>query len=119
MEFRMTADDIRAAAQYNAEMDHQPSAIITGAGRGIGRATAIELARRGYRLMLVARSADQLAETAQLAGNGVAMAADVSRPEQVDQLVAQAAKAFGRIDAVVHCAGFAPVRTVEQMTLDE
>jgi NAD(P)-dependent dehydrogenase (short-subunit alcohol dehydrogenase family) len=104
-------------------MEQQPAAIVTGAGRGIGRATAVELARRGYRLMLVARSAEQLAETAQLANNdsamAIAMAADVRRPEQVEQLVTHAVKAFGRIDAIVHCAGFAPVRTLEQTSLDE
>jgi NAD(P)-dependent dehydrogenase (short-subunit alcohol dehydrogenase family) len=98
------------------------SAIITGAGRGIGRATAIELAARGYRLMLVSRSADQLDETARLCkfpDGCIAFAAGVTRAEQVEQIVARAEKAFGRIDAVIHCAGLAPVRTVEEMCLAE
>ena len=43
-------------------------ALITGASRGIGRATAIELGKRGYRLALVARSSADLEETARLAG---------------------------------------------------
>lgn len=101
-------------------MNH-PSAIITGGGRGIGRATAIELSARGYRLMLVARSADQLDETARLCKSteAVAFAADVTRHEQVDQLVARAEKAFRRIDAIIHAAGVAPVRSVEQMSIEE
>jgi NAD(P)-dependent dehydrogenase (short-subunit alcohol dehydrogenase family) len=44
----------------------KPVAIVTGAGRGIGRATAVELSRRGYAVVLVARTESQLNETAKL-----------------------------------------------------
>jgi len=99
-----------------------PAAIVTGAGRGIGRAAAIELARRGYCTALAARSADELAQTAELAGEvspaGIhhrAIVTDVTQPAQVDALIQGAMAAFGRIDAAVHCAGLAPAVPVEKM----
>ncbi len=95
-----------------------PVAMITGAGRGIGRATAMELAKR-YRLALIARSADELAETARLCGQGETIAADVGRAELVEQAVERTLSRFGQINALVHCAGVAPMRSVEEMTLDE
>lgn len=94
-------------------------AIITGAGRGIGRAAAIELARRGYQLSLASRSQEQLAETARLAGSGAVIPTDVTDPRQVDGLIEKTRSEFSRIDAVVHCAGLAPSVTVERMTDDQ
>lgn len=91
-------------------------AIITGAGRGIGRATALELARRGYRLALAARGALDLDETARLAGGALCVPTDVTDPEQVDRLVGLTLERFGRIDAVVNCAGLAPVRSIAEMS---
>jgi len=94
-----------------------PVAIITGAGRGIGRAAALALAEAGYRLALAARTGDELAETARLAGRADSLVrpTDVTREEQVDALVRSALDAFGRIDAVVHCAGVAPAVSVADM----
>jgi 3-oxoacyl-[acyl-carrier protein] reductase len=97
----------------------EPVAIITGAGRGIGRATALELGRRGYRLALAARRADDLDETARLAGDALCCPTDVSDPAAVERLVRQALDRFGRIDAVVNNAGLAPVRPIAQMSPDE
>lgn len=91
-------------------------AMITGAGRGIGRAAAVELAQRGCRLTLAARSEQQLAETVRLAKTGIAIPTDVTDPRQVDSLIERTIAEHGRIDAVVHCAGLAPSVTVEQMT---
>jgi 3-oxoacyl-[acyl-carrier protein] reductase len=93
-----------------------PVALITGAGRGIGKATAMELARRGYQLALAARSTEQLKETAESVSAGFVLPTDVSDPKQVDSLIAKTVEKYGRIDAVVHCAGVAPTVTVEQMT---
>ena len=92
-------------------------AIITGAGRGIGRATAVELARRGYRLARAARSVDDLNETARLAGGKAAcFPTDVTDATQVDRLARQTLERFGRIDAVVNNAGLAPVRSIAEMS---
>ena len=94
-------------------------AIITGSGRGIGRATALELSRRGYRLALVARGADNLNETARLAGGALCCPADVTDPRQVDRIVEQTLGRYGRIDAVVNNAGLAPVRPIREMSPEE
>lgn len=97
-----------------------PVAIITGAGRGIGRAGAIELARRDYRLVLVSRTASELQRTAALCGGTCQIvAADVGLAETADRVVQQAMSNFGRVDAMVHCAGLALMRTIERMTPQE
>ena len=98
-----------------------PVAIITGAGRGIGRATARELAGLGYRLSLASRNPDGLNQTADLAGRDQChcVATDVTDPAQVDRLVRQTLDRFGRIDAVVNNAGLAPVQPLAEMTPGE
>lgn len=95
---------------------HPSVAIITGAGRGIGRATAIELGKRGYKLSLASRSEAQLAETVRLTGSGTRVPTDVTNARQVDSLIETTMAQHGRIDALVHCAGYAPAVPVEQMT---
>ena len=97
----------------------RPVAIITGAGKGIGRATAVALGGKGYELVLVARTEADLTETATLAGGGMIAVADVSELDQIRRVVADTIKRFGRIDALVNNAGFAPMRLIEQMSLAE
>jgi NAD(P)-dependent dehydrogenase (short-subunit alcohol dehydrogenase family) len=96
--------------------NNQPTAIIAGAGRGIGRATAIALARQGYRLVLVSRSETELEETARVAGDGLVVPTDVSDPSAVETLIRAMLDQFGRIDAVVNCVGVAPVRSIAEMS---
>lgn len=101
-------------------MMQQPVALIVGAGRGIGRAAAVELGRRGYRLSLASRSPAELEETNRLAGGGgLVVEADVSRADDVARLVAGTVETHGRLDAIVHCAGLAPVRSIVAMTVEE
>src|SRR5438045_156931 len=83
-------------------------ALITGAGRGIGRAAAQELASHGYRLALLARTEKDLRETQQQAQESIIIPADVADPIQVGRAVSRCAETFGRLDAIVHCAGSAP-----------
>ncbi len=95
-------------------------AIITGAGRGIGRATAVELARDGFHVVLAARNEDALNQVARAIGkNALVVRTDITRPDEVDRLVAHTLKVHGRIDAIVNNAGLAPVRPIAQMSVDE
>jgi 3-oxoacyl-[acyl-carrier protein] reductase len=84
-------------------------ALITGSSRGIGLATAKAFAAEGCRLVLSARSAQQLAEAeAGLRASGVSVAsrvADVSQPEEAASLVQAAVTAFGGIDILVNNVG--------------
>jgi len=98
---------------------NRPTAIITGAGRGIGRATAVELSRRGWAVALVSRSADELNATAKLCEESLVAAADVSRFESLEGVVKATLDRFGRIDAIVNNAGLAPLKPFQEMSNDE
>src|ERR1041384_422747 len=94
-------------------------AIVTGAGGGNGRATPQLLSKNVYRVALVGRTAQTLEETAQSIADPLVLAADITDVVQVDAVVQQVLEKWGRIDALINNAGYAPIRTVEQMTTDE
>lgn len=80
-------------------------ALVTGAGRGLGRGCALELARAGARVVLVARTESELVEAAAEAGNGaVPLVADVTDPSEVWRVVSQAAE-LGDLGVLVASAG--------------
>jgi NAD(P)-dependent dehydrogenase (short-subunit alcohol dehydrogenase family) len=85
------------------------TAIVTGAGRGIGRAIAVTLAEAGADVAVVARTRDQIEETARLIrkmGRGaLPVSLDVSREEQVNEGVEQVLSKFGKIDILCSNAG--------------
>ena len=85
------------------------AALVTGASRGLGQAMALALAEAGCDLAVNARSADSLAEVSKkiqrLGRKAVPVAGDVSEEAQVEQVIAAAVKAFGRIDILVNNAG--------------
>lgn len=88
---------------------HGRVVAITGASAGIGRATALHLAREGAAVVLSARRADRLAElAAAITGDGgraLAVAGDVTSESDMRALVAQAITQFGRLDAMICNAG--------------
>jgi NAD(P)-dependent dehydrogenase (short-subunit alcohol dehydrogenase family) len=89
-------------------------AIITGGGRGVGRATALALAEAGADVVIAARSSraiDAVAEEVRArGGQALAIPTDVSDPASVDLLVLQTLRASGRIDVLINSAGvLAPI----------
>ena len=90
--------------------DQPPSALVTGASRGIGRAIAERLAAAGFALTLSGRHPDQLDEVARsLAGGAAApgvVAADMTSEDDVRRLAQRHAGQFGSLDLLVLCAGF-------------
>jgi short-subunit dehydrogenase len=96
--------------------------IVTGAGHGIGRATATALAARGALVTVVDRDSSAGCEIAAQIG-GTSLTVDVADPGHAEQVVAQTLATFGRIDAVVANAGIGyvgpfaamPVETIESM----
>ena len=85
------------------------SAIVTGAGRGIGRAIALAYAREGARLALAARTAAELDEVAgevqALGASALVISTDVADQDQVDRMVSQVVDAYSTVDVLVNNAG--------------
>ena len=86
-------------------------AIVTGAGRDIGRAIAVDFAQRGAKVVVNYRSNEAdadgtLAEIAAVGGTAVKIKADVTKADEVETLVAQTREAFGgKIDILANVAG--------------
>jgi len=84
-------------------------AVITGAGRGLGRAMAVRLARSGANVVAAARTLSQLEETAvevqKLGRRCLIIPTDVAVSEQVNAMVAAALDEFGRVDVLINNAG--------------
>jgi NAD(P)-dependent dehydrogenase (short-subunit alcohol dehydrogenase family) len=102
-------------------------AIVTGAGGGLGRAHALELARHGARV-LVNELADRPAaasaqgvvdEIRRLGGEARAFTGDVTRPDEMEAMAQDACATWGRIDILVNNAGILRDRTFAKMSLDE
>ena len=99
-------------------------AIVTGASRGIGRAIALELADFGAKVVVnyasSSNAADELVEKI-ISGGGeaIAIAADVSKPEQIDTLVKTVMDRWGRIDVLVNNAGITRDTVMLRMKLED
>src|SRR3954454_631598 len=96
-------------------------AVVTGGGRGLGRAIAGGLAQHGAHLVICGRNAETLQATAAgLGGEVLTHAADVSREADVLSLRDATLARFGRIDVLVNNAGVNPIfKGIEKTTLDE
>src|SRR5271170_5102413 len=100
------------------------SVLITGASSGIGEELAVQLAQAGTKLTLTARRADRLETLAQkIADAGqsrpIIAVRDVTRDGDLERFVANATRAFGKLDVVFANAGFGVVATLKKLTLDD
>jgi NAD(P)-dependent dehydrogenase (short-subunit alcohol dehydrogenase family) len=99
-------------------------ALVTGAGSGIGRATAMALLDEGYSVVLAGRRRDALDRTVAEAGaagaRALAVPADVTDPDSVAALFAATQSAFGRLDLLFNNAGTgAPAIPLEDLTIEQ
>ncbi len=83
-------------------------AIITGAGRGLGRASAVEMAREGAHLAILSRTAPGIEATSRMVeevgGKALSLKADISKPKDVEEAVDRARSHFGKIDILMNNA---------------
>jgi len=98
-------------------------ALVTGAGRGIGKAIAIVLGSAGCRVILAARSHDQLEEVRREIerrnGDAAAVACDLIHDNEIDKLVSQSAQYFGAIDILVNNAGWGKRASVLKAKIED
>ncbi len=97
-------------------------AIITGGGRGIGRATALTFAKEGASIAVVARTESEIESVARevkgLGANAIAIKTDVSDEDQVEAMAQKVLDEFGRIDMLVNSAGVAIHARVQDIKTD-
>jgi NAD(P)-dependent dehydrogenase (short-subunit alcohol dehydrogenase family) len=97
--------------------------VVTGASRGIGRATARMLCEEGASVLLVARSEERLLEAADECaaaghangGQAESLACDVREPQAAERIVSEAGQRFGQLDVLVNNAGTAKWRDLDQV----
>ncbi|TCR75578.1 NADP-dependent 3-hydroxy acid dehydrogenase YdfG [Rhizobium sp. BK376] len=97
--------------------------VVTGAGRGIGHATALHLAKRGAYVVLGARSEAEIAALAAdietTGGQAIWRATDVTRRADLDALVDLACTRFGRLDVIVNNAGIGPISRFDALQVND
>lgn len=102
---------------------HEQVIVITGASSGIGLVTARQAARRGARVVVVARNEHDLeravANIRRSGGRAVHVVADVSDPEQVERVAAAAVAEFGRIDAWVNNAAVSMYGRIMDLSIED
>jgi NAD(P)-dependent dehydrogenase (short-subunit alcohol dehydrogenase family) len=98
------------------------TAVVTGAGSGIGRAVALALLADGYHVALAGRRPEAIAETAALAAAGdraLAVPTDVTRPDAVSALFARVRDAWGRLDLLFNNAGAGASAPFEDLAVEQ
>jgi 3-oxoacyl-[acyl-carrier protein] reductase len=98
-------------------------AVVTGAGRGIGRAIAVRLAQSGCRVVLVARSLPQLEEVQKevlsLAGEALSMPTDLTRDEDINRLLEKTHKTWGSVDILINNAGWGKKAAIVRAKIED
>jgi NAD(P)-dependent dehydrogenase (short-subunit alcohol dehydrogenase family) len=94
-------------------------AVMTGAGRGIGKVTAKLFAAEGAKLLVADISGAEAETAAEIGAAAVPFHLDVTREDEVEAMFAAALKAFGRVDASVHVAGPLGGRRGDEVTVEE
>jgi len=100
------------------------TAVVTGAGSGVGQSAAVALARDGWRVAIIGRREAALKETASLAGADakrlVICPCDISNPGAVDKMAAQVRSEIGDIEVLVNAAGTnTPARSLKELSLEK
>ncbi len=100
------------------------TAVVTGAGSGVGQATALKLAQEGWQVALVGRRVETLNETVKLAGPAgsrlLVCPCDIGKADAVAQMAGQALAAFKEVEVLVNAAGTnAPRRALEVLSLED
>lgn len=97
--------------------------VVTGASRGLGEAIAKEFVRQGATVVVSSHAADPaspVAEAIRADGlNAIDVIADVTKPDEVDNLFAQTIAAFGHVDVLVNNAGIGAIAPSESLSLDQ
>jgi NAD(P)-dependent dehydrogenase (short-subunit alcohol dehydrogenase family) len=100
--------------------DSAKTILVTGAGSGIGRATARAFLAQGWRVGLLGRRRDRLEETAADDANALILTADVGEPAQVDAAFRQIEASWGRLDVLFNNAGqAAPAAPIDEIPVDQ
>ena len=98
-------------------------ALVTGGGRGIGRAIALALAGEGCSVAVASRTRGEIglvaSEIENLGERGLAIQTDISEPAQVNRMVEEILRAFGRIDILVNNAGIAIFKPLMELTQED
>jgi 3-oxoacyl-[acyl-carrier protein] reductase len=99
------------------------TALISGAGRNIGKAIALAFAREGADVILAARTGDDVKQVAKaceaLGVNALPIAADVSQHDEVNRVVQQGLRQFGKVDVLISVVGLRPHRPFWDFGYDE
>ena len=99
------------------------TAMVTGGGRGIGRAIALALGREGCAVAVASRTQSEIEDVArkieEIGARGLAVPADISNMDEVERMVEKVRKAFGHIDILVNNAGIAIFKPLSHLTVED
>lgn len=94
-------------------------ALVTGAGSGIGREIARTLAKEGVNVMIVGRTERNLQETASLHERIFYRTADITKTEEIENVLSDIKAKWGKLDILINNAGWSPIHPFEEETMEE